>query len=304
MALPVTTEGSSKSLVTATLVGFVAIVLWGFSPLTPLLLKGIPPLQLTATMFGIASIVTFVAFWKKRDKVAASIRMPITLLLVNLAGIFGFNYLYILALRSAPAVEVVLIVNLWPIVMMLMSIASERRKLEWQHILGAAIGLAGVYVCVTKGKSIALDWQHLGGYLAACGCALLWPIYSLVNRKADSEQTSYAIPWLCLISAFLGLILHVVGEATVSPTNWQWAYLIFAGAGATGLSFIFWDYGVKHGDIRLLSNISYGEPLIGLLVLIVFGFAQYTPLVALSALLIVAGAALSSLTLRKSPKSP
>lgn len=302
MTLPVTTDASSKSLVTATLVGFVAIVLWGFSPLTALLLKDIPAFQLTFLLFFIAFFVTLFALRKQWSKVKASLRMPIWLWGISIMGVLGFNYLYIVALRNAPAVDVVLIVNLWPIVMMLLSIISERRRLESQHLLGAALGLAGVFLCVTGGKEITPDSRYLLGYLMAAGCALVWPVYSLVNRRVASENSTYVVPWLCLISACIALLLHLTLETTTLPASaGQWAYLCFAGAGATGLSFLFWDYGVKRGDIRLLSNISYAEPLLGILVLIIFGYAVFTPLVAFSAALITAGAALSSLTLKKLP---
>lgn len=292
---------SPKSLLAATLVGFIAIVLWGFSPLTALLLKDIPAFQLTFLLFFIAFFVTLLALRKQWNKVRASLSMPLWLWGVSIMGVLGFNYLYIVALRSAPAVDVVLIVNLWPIVMMLLSIISERRHLEWQHLLGAALGLGGVFLCITGEKEIAADSRYLSGYLMAAGCALVWPVYSLVNRRVASENSAYVIPWLCLISACIALMLHLFTETTVMPSSTgQWLYLLFAGAGATGLSFLFWDYGVKRGDIRLLSNISYAEPLLGILVLILFGYAVFSPLVALSAALITAGAALSSLTLKKS----
>ena len=298
--MPHTSE-SKKGLISATLIGFVAIILWGFSPLTALLLKSVPPLQLTASLFFIAFFATVIAFRNKRHEVIGSLKMPGILWVSSLCGIFGFNYLYIVALRNAPAVEVVLIVNLWPIVMMLMSIISERRQLEWQHVMGAVVGLSGVFLCVTEGKELALESEHLMGYMAAAACAIIWPIYSLINRRVASEHTSYSIPWLCLASALIATVLHLISEDAVMPSLQQWAYLVFAGVGATGLSFIFWDYGVKRGDIRLLSNLSYAEPLIGILVLIIFGFAVFTPIVGVSAVLITLGAAISSLTLRKTP---
>ena len=64
-----------------------------------------------------------------------------------------------------------------------------------------------------------------------------------------------------------------------------------------GAAFYTWDHGVKHGDIQLLGAASYAAPLLSTFVLILFGEAQATSTLLLSAALITTGAALAALPL-------
>jgi drug/metabolite transporter (DMT)-like permease len=61
------------------------------------------------------------------------------------------------------------------------------------------------------------------------------------------------------------------------------------------LAFFVWDYGVKHGNIKVLGALSYAAPLLSTLLLIASGLAEATWSVGLACLLIVGGALLATL---------
>jgi drug/metabolite transporter (DMT)-like permease len=77
------------------------------------------------------------------------------------------------------------------------------------------------------------------------------------------------------------------------PQVAQWLVVLAIGLGPAGIAFYVWDYGVKKGDIRVLGVGSYLIPLLSTGLLIVFGKANSTGGVWLSAALIVAGAVLA-----------
>ena len=66
------------------------------------------------------------------------------------------------------------------------------------------------------------------------------------------------------------------------------------GLGPVGLAFYVWDIGVKHGDIQVLGAASYSTPLLSTGLLILTGFAAYTPMLLVACLLITAGAILAA----------
>lgn len=65
--------------------------------------------------------------------------------------------------------------------------------------------------------------------------------------------------------------------------------------GTNWLSIFFtWDYGVKHGNIKVLGALSYAAPLLSTILLIAFGLAKASWVVGLACLLIIGGAILAA----------
>ena len=62
------------------------------------------------------------------------------------------------------------------------------------------------------------------------------------------------------------------------------------GLGPVGAAFYFWDYGVKHGDIRVLGAAAYTAPLLSTLSLVAFGLSKATPALWTACALITIGA--------------
>ncbi len=62
------------------------------------------------------------------------------------------------------------------------------------------------------------------------------------------------------------------------------------GLGPVGAAFYLWDIGCKKGDVRVLGVAAYAAPMLSTLVLVVAGYAEARPALALSCALIVAGA--------------
>jgi len=133
-----------------------------------------------------------------------------------------------------------------------------------------------------------------GDVLALC-CAFVWSIYSVASRRLKTAPTE-AVAGFCLVTALLAALCHFAFERTVVPsTIGQWAAILGLGLGPVGLAFYVWDYGVKHGDIKLLGVAAYAAPVLSTLILVAAGFAQATASLALACALIVAGAAVASL---------
>ena len=61
-----------------------------------------------------------------------------------------------------------------------------------------------------------------------------------------------------------------------------------------GMAFFTWDYGTKHGDIKVLGAFAYAAPLISTALLILFGQGKATWTVGMGCLLIVGGAVLAA----------
>jgi drug/metabolite transporter (DMT)-like permease len=295
----------------ATLIGFIAILLWATLALFTTATGQVPPFQLLSLTFAIAFAVSLLRWgWLMRRDAEAFrriFRQRAAVWLLGIAGLFGYHALYFTALDHAPPVEASLICFLWPLLIVLLSASLPGERLHWTHLLGGALGLAGATLLVLQKAdgAVAFEAQYIVGYLAALGCAFTWSIYSVMSRRFGHAPTDL-VGAFCGATALLGIVAHVaVGEPTVWPADaWEWAAIVALGLGPVGVAFFVWDYGVKHGDIKALGACSYASPLLSTVLLILAGKAEATMTVIIACLLIIGGAVIASrdLWIRKRPQ--
>ncbi|MCB9101238.1 MAG: EamA family transporter [Anaerolineales bacterium] len=276
-----------------TLIGSTAVLMWATLALLTALSGAIPPFQLTAMSFAIAFLIGLGLWWRKGDNIWHNLKLPASVWLLGVAGLFGYHFFYFMALRHAPAVEASLIAYLWPLLIVVFSALLPGERLRWFHIVGALAGFVGAGLLVTKGQSLSFDSQYTLGYVAALVCALTWSTYSVLSRRFGAVPTD-AVGGFCGVTALLALICHLLFEPTVWPTGLEWPAIGLLGLGPVGAAFFTWDYGVKRGNIKVLGAFSYAAPLLSTLLLIGFGLAEATWGLGLACVFIVGGAVLAA----------
>ena len=276
-----------------TLIGASTILIWSTLALFTALSGTVPPFQLTAMSFTIAFLVG-VIFWLIRGEgILCHLKQPKIAWLIGVGGLFGFHFFYFLALQNAPTVEASLISYLWPLLIVLFSALLPGERLRWFHVVGASLGFIGAALLVTKGQGFSFEAQYGWGYLAALIAALTWSRYSVLSRLFGSVPTD-AVGGFCGATAILAFGCHFSFEETVWPMATEWLAVLALGLGPVGLAFFTWDYGVKHGDIKLLGALAYFAPLLSTILLVLFGFAESSWLLGIACLLIVGGAMLAA----------
>ena len=166
----------------ATSWGALAIALWSTLAAASVLVTAIPPLQLMAMTFGVASLLSLVKWTARRESIASHLRQPLGAWLVGCGGLFGYHLLYFLALRMAPPAEANVVNYLWPMFIILFAKALPGETLRTRHVFGAAISFLGTALVVTHG-AVAFSRSSAAGYVAALGCAVVWAGYSVASRR-------------------------------------------------------------------------------------------------------------------------
>lgn len=277
----------------ATFLGFNAILLWSLLALLTAASGTMPPFQLSAITFAIGTMVGLAALIRKGTSPAV-FRQPLPVWLLGIGGLFGYHFFYYTALRNAPPIEAGLIAYLWPLLIVVFSALLPGERLRWFHVAGAAMGLIGTIVLVTRGGGFSFDPRYLPGYGASLVCALTWSSYSLLSRRYAAVPTDLVTAF-CAATAALSLACHLALEQTVWPeTGGQWLAIVGLGLGPVGAAFYLWDIGMKKGRIQVLGACSYAAPLLSTLILIAAGFGEPTWRVGLACLLITGGALLAS----------
>jgi drug/metabolite transporter (DMT)-like permease len=273
----------------ATLSGLAAIGLWSVLALFTAGTGPIPPFQLSAITFALATLVGVVVITRS-GKGFSVLRQPAKAWAIGIYGLFGYHALYFAALKLAPPAEAGLVAYLWPLLIVLMTALLPGEFLSKRHVMAALLGLAGVIVLGLGKGGVGFDATHWKGYLAALGCAFIWSSYSVLSRTQADVPTE-AVTGFCLATALLSFLCHLLFETPVwSQTTTQWLCIIGLGLGPVGAAFFLWDHGMKRGDIRLLGTASYAAPVLSTVLLVVFGFAAAHWTLALACLLIVGGA--------------
>jgi drug/metabolite transporter (DMT)-like permease len=291
LAVPALKLSKGGSRLSATLVGFSAILMWSLLALFTTMSGAVPPFQLAAMTFAIGAAVGLA--WIAAGRRWRDLRQPWPVWLVGVGGLFGYHALYFTALRNAPPVEASLIAYLWPLLIVLFSALLPGERLRWFHLAGAFLGLSGAAL-VVSGGGVSFSLAYAPGYLAALGCALTWSAYSVLSKRFRDVPTA-VVAGFCVATAMLSGLAHLIFETPAWPAGLaEWLAVLALGVVPVGAAFYVWDFGVKRGDIQLLGAASYLAPLLSTAILILAGSATFSGRIALAALLITGGAVLAS----------
>jgi drug/metabolite transporter (DMT)-like permease len=276
----------------STFAGLAAIALWSVLALLTASTGAVPPFQLSALTFSIASLLGL-AIIAHSGQGFGVLRQPPRAWARGLYGLFGYHALYFAALKLAPAAEAGLIAYLWPLLIVLMTTMLPGERLSITHVVAAMVSFAGILVLGLGKGDVAFDPAHWKGYAAALGCAFIWSSYSVLSRRQD-DIPSEAVTGFCIATALLSCLCHFVFETTVWPQELMtWLSVILLGLGPVGAAFFLWDIGMKKGSIRLLGIASYAAPVISTIMLVMLGLTQAHWTLAVACVLIVGGAVIS-----------
>jgi drug/metabolite transporter (DMT)-like permease len=221
-------------------------------------------------------------------------QQPLFLWLIGSAFICGSDLAYILGADCAPIAHVDLSDYLWPCFVVLFISLLPKEKFQGHQIVGALFGMLGVLILLTRGQGLVgfnLDFSF--GYVLALYGALLWGAYAALSRHYNAAPTEM-VGMYCGVGALVCFILHLACEVTVIPSGNDCFLSIFLGATGAGIAYQLWDQGVKFGNFRLLSSLTYLARVIGMLLLVMFGKEPFSWALVAAVVLSCVGIFLSS----------
>lgn len=282
----------------ATLAGGAAILLWSTLALLAAGATRIPPLELMALTFGVASALGLAYALVRRVNVFREARRHPGALLLATAALGGYHFFYFVAVQHAPVVDASLVAYLWPLLIVVFAALAGGARVTGLHFAGAALGLAGAWLVIASRGALAASPRYLLGYGAAAACALVWSGYSVANRRHAGAPTEL-VALACLLVALGAAIAHPFFETAALPSSREWPMILLLGAGPVGAAFFLWDRGTKRGRLALLGALAYAAPVLSTAFLVAAGDARATWHVAAGCLLVAGGAALAALGERR-----
>jgi len=263
-----------------------AVVLWASLAALATLLPDIPPFLKTGIGLLIGSLLALpLAKFDLRK-----LRVSWKTLALGVYGLFGYHAALFIALQTAPSVQANLVNYLWPLLIVVLApLFLRSSRLSLRIILAAIVGFTGAAVAVLSGGEGTGGFEI--GYLFALIAAIVWATYSL-GTKVTAPFPTAAVGVFAFAAGALAICAHFLFEPAVAIEMSDWSLLVMLGVGPLGAAFYFWDFAIKHGNPQQVGLLSFLTPLLSTSLLVAVTGEEFSPLLILSAVLIIAGALL------------
>jgi len=263
-----------------------AVVLWSSLAALATLLPNIPPFLKTGIGLLVGSLLALPL--AKFD--LKKLRVGWKTLALGVYGLFGYHAALFIALQTAPSVQANLVNYLWPLLIVVLApLFLRSSRLSLRIILAAIVGFTGAAVAVLSGGAGTGGFEI--GYLFALIAAIVWATYSL-GTKVTAPFPTAAVGVFAFVAGALAICAHFLFEPAVAIEMSDWSLLVLLGIGPLGAAFYFWDFAIKHGNPQQLGLLSFLTPLLSTALLVAVTGEEFSPLLILSAALIIAGALL------------
>jgi drug/metabolite transporter (DMT)-like permease len=244
----------------------ITVIVWATTFLsTKVLLHGFSPLEILFLRALLCCVVLFAIHPKRAPKL--SIRQEAHLALTGFCGITLYYLFENIALSYTSAANVAIIVSAAPFFTALLAhIMKQEKRLTPAFLLGFLFAMTGI-VLITVADFSSVHFNPLGDLLSVLA-ALLWAIYCILMKRADS----YDIPVLLLTRKLFSYALLFMLPATLflpfSPdlhllTNPLYlGNLLYLGIVACALCFVFWNRALQILGSVTTSVYIYAQPVI------------------------------------------
>lgn len=211
----------------------------------------IPPFSAAFLRFALASacLLVLVRIYEGGlPRLGRSQLFPV--LVLGISGVFAYNVLFFLGLRSVEAGRAAVIVATNPTFVALLAALFFKEALGYGRIAGISLSMAGAVYAITGGTPLSLFHQAVSaGDLIIFGCVASWVTYLLVGKIMMRNLSPHAaVTYSCLAGTILLLpfsFLEGAPRLLSSAPLTVWLALAYLGVFGTVLGFTWFYQGVK-----------------------------------------------------------
>ena len=283
-----------------TWIGLAAIPLWALTPVFIVLLGAQAAFGLLAVRFLISGGVLSAIALIQGQSLWRQFYQPWGLWALSLGGILFSQWIYILALQHAPAAEANFINYLWPMYLMIFSALLGGEKVPGTKIFAILIAFAGAAVIMLGERGLQLSPEYNFGYALALLAGFSWAVYSLCLRRFYQHRGNTILGGPFLLYAAICYTAHILlGEPELHFTAEQWVYAV--AFGLVPMGYVFWEHGMRHGQVPYLALGAYFIPLLSAIALNLLAGHDWTWSLMLGGAMIVLAPVLAHIAAQKSP---
>jgi drug/metabolite transporter (DMT)-like permease len=282
----------------ATLAGILSCLIWSAAVLVmSLLATTFGPLRAGALELGIAGIILAISAWVRGDIRRIGMHSRLCHLVCGTFWILNLTlaYLAISLVHSKGELLVTGLLNyLWPSLTLLLAIPILHKRANAWLLPGMAAVLVGIVLgkLATAPEGASHDaLMHLNPWAYSCAVldAIAWALYSNYSRRLSHPDGASAVPIYMIIGSLLllGANLFIANEPR-SPTTLDWGIMIAWSFGAA-LAYLFWDVGMRFGNVVTISTTSMLIPLLSTIITAYLSGHEISTTLLIAAALVVVG---------------
>lgn len=209
-----------------------------------------PPFVLLAARFTLTAIVLLPFLLRGQSyRLALNPKVFGKILLLSFIGICGYNIFFTYGMAVSDPATGSLIIAANPVMTTLLAALWKKEKISAARWLGIVLAFVGLAWIVFEGRLDNVMHLKLGaGNLILLGAPFVWAIYSIESRPVMTHVPStvmtaalvlFSIPPQAAVAAY-----QLDGWAWVTSTQF-WLGVAYLGIFATGVSYLFWNEGIR-----------------------------------------------------------
>lgn len=256
--------------------------------------RTMPPLALATGRFVLASVLLWLWALRAPGAIARRFtRADLALVIgMGLTAVAGYNVLFLYGLRLAPASDGAIIVpGLVAPLTAIISWPLLRERVGRTGALGLALALGGMGLVMSPGWQAGRE-RFLGDLLFVLGAAC-WALYSVLGKVVTGRLTPVNATLFGTVAGTLLLVPLAVAEnewaVLVAAPAEAWFGLLYLGAFATVVSFVFLYEGIQRLGATRASSFLLLVPVFGVLLSAALLGERIAPRTMLGGGLVIAG---------------
>jgi drug/metabolite transporter (DMT)-like permease len=225
------------------------------------------------------------------------------LVLLGLCGVAINQLLFLKGLSLTTPINASIIMISNPIAVLLFAAFALKEKIGINKIVGIAMGIAGALLLLLFNKTFSFGSDTIAGDIMILINSISWAFYVVLAKPLMKKYNAFTVvKWV-----FLFGFLYVVpfGYSEMNLVDWKaiplmgWYCMVFVVLATTFIAYILNTYALKALSPSVVSIYIYLQPFIATVIAVIFGKDELDTRKIISALLIIGGVYLVSLSPKK-----
>jgi len=261
-------------------------IIWGSTYLfIAITVETVPPLTAVSTRFIAAGVIMSAIVLRRGGTMRVSRREFGSCVLIGCL-LPGANAVLFFAEQHVATVIASLLIASVPLLVVLLRLWG-RERLRPRTLAGVAVGFAGVAVLLRPGGGATT-----GGIALCMLSAVMWAVGSVAAARLPMPRDAFAATaWEMLAGGLLMLPWGLADAGGLSPSTGSalaWVYLVFVGS-VVGYTAYTWL--LAHAPLSTASTYAYVNPVVAILLGVLFRNEHLTGRILIGAAIIVAAVA-------------
>ncbi len=290
-------SAAAKLTVSVLAAAFLAVVLWGASPVAAkIAVAGLPPVAVACLRTLIGGLAALVIALMMRLPLPSTPGQRGTLAISGLGGFIAFPLLFTLGVAATSANRASIILAALPVLTGAYAHALERRLPAPMWWIGCTIALLGEVLLILwrqPAAAAAHSVATLGGDLLVVASTLFAAMGYVAGGRLKQQGYSATATtfWGAAGSAILLLpsVPWLMGLGLEAASVEAWAGVLYLAIAVTIIGYILWYWALGQGGIARVGLMQFLQPISGLLLAAVLLGEQLTLPLAVAAVLVLAG---------------